>query len=953
MATAKKRELYGLLWNPVTAPLEVEFQMIKAGGQVTRKDGSIAGNGLLWHWQRAKKLIWPDFETHRWDELRTKCFLEYTYIGEMGCAAGGKSQSACCNFLIDWYLWPSCTTTLVSSTDIPSLELRVWGMMKGYHKMAKEMYPWLPGFLIEGRRMITVDARTECEEGRDFRNGIIAVPVKKGSAWVGLGPLVGIHNKRVRLLADECFPAGTPVDTFSGSKPIEQVQPHELVLTAAGWNPVRRVFYKYASTLVRVRFQDGRTIDCTPNHHFLTQKGWKKACELNEGCFILSAYETMQILRGGNRIQRPHALLPEMQAPHQDLHCLRQGVQTPKEVPVEISGNLRTVLQREIDALSSSRGKNQTPFESAKEILETSPRFSKGNGQEASRLSLDRGAAVGSFCNNEGERPSPLSAWRKWAWADQSREAVALVVPGICLELRGKDREMEWQRVSLNLQSRSGFSALQTGNRGRWIYPQQPDPQGERLQEGSFLGGAWVDCVEVLKCGDPWSGPGRGVQENMVYNLEVEGHPSYSVNGLIVHNCNLMPRVFLDSTSNLSKAPDFKLQGLGNPNETTNAHGALCEPSTDIGGWDGGIDQTPGTKTWKTRWPNGVCIQTPGTDSPNMDFPADQPPRYPFLVTRQQIENDAAIWGRDDWHFTMMVDGKMPRGQGSRRVITRPLCERGRALEQPIWRDSRRTRIGFLDAAYKGVGGDRCVFGELQFGHEAEPLPEPGKPIFLLTSHDIEAPGQRQIIALIDLLVIPISGEKGSEEPEDQIVKFVMPQCENRGIPPENFFFDAGMRTSLVTAFARLWSAQVESLDSMGRPDERRVSANIDVKCCDYYSNRVTQFWYDMRHCVEAQQFRGLTEDAMREGCIREFKQVKGNKIEVETKADMKVKSGRSPDLFDAICYGLHGALRRGFVITKIGMLRERMDPTPQRWKTNAQEQSHQLWHENDLEFAD
>lgn len=616
---AKKRALYGLLWNPLTAPLEVEFQMIRAGGQWTTKAGGTAGNGLLWHWQRAKKLLWPDFEEHRWDELRAKCFLDHTYIGEMGCAAGGKSQSACCNFLLWWYLYPQHTTVLVSSTDIPSLELRVWGMMKAYHRAAKDRWSWLPGYLIEGKRMITLDPRQDCEEGRDFRNGVIAIPCKKGSAYVGMGSYVGIHNKRVGLLGDEL---------------------------------------------------------------------------------------------------------------------------------------------------------------------------------------------------------------------------------------------------------------------------------------------------------------------------------------------NLMPRAFMDSTSNLSKAETFKLNGLGNPNETTNAHGALCEPAMEIGGWDGGIDQTPGTKTWKTRWPNGVCIQTPGTDSPNMDFPADQPPHYPFLVTREQIENDAQIWGRDDWHFTMMVDGKMPRGQGSRRVITRQMCLKGRALEEPIWRDSRRTRLGFLDAAYRGVGGDRCVFGELQFGFEAEPLPEPGKPIFVLANRDLGAPGQRQIIALIDLLVIPISGEKGADEPEDQIVRFVKDQCEKRGIPPENFCFDSAMRTSLVTAFARLWSAQVETIDSMGQPDDRQVSANIQVSCRDYYSKRVTQFWYDMRHAIEAQQVRGLNEDAIREGCIREFKLVKGNKIEIETKEDMKVKSGRSPDLFDSICFGLYLAQKRGFVITKIGAIRERMNPTPQKWKRDAVEKANKIWHNQDLEFA-
>lgn len=613
-----KRLLYDLHWPEAMDPLAIEMAMCKAGGTVTRKDGKIAGNGLFWHWQKAKGLIWPEFQQHRWDDLRTKCFLEHDYIGEMGCAAGGKSQSAACNFLLDWYLFPSHTTVLVSSTDIPSLELRVWGMIKAYHRTAKENYEWLPGYLIEGKRMIIVDPRDDCSEGRDFKNGIIAIPCKKGTAYVGMGSYVGIHNKRVGLLGDEL---------------------------------------------------------------------------------------------------------------------------------------------------------------------------------------------------------------------------------------------------------------------------------------------------------------------------------------------NLMPRAFLDSTSNLSKAPKFKLVGLGNPNESSNAHGLLCEPATELGGWESGIDQSPKTKTWRTRFPNGVCIQTPGNDSPNLDDPPGTPPRFPFLITREQIENDAKIWGRDDWHFAMMIDGRMPRGQGSRRVITRQLCERSHALDSPVWRDSRRMKIACLDAAFRGVGGDRCVFGELDFGYEAEPIPDLSKPIFPLANQEPNAPGLRQIIALIDLVIIQISSEKGSPEPEDQIVQFVKRECENRGIPPDNFYFDAAMRTSLVTAFARLWSAQVNSIDSMGKPSERQVSANIEVRCIDYYSNRVSQFWYDMRHCIEAGQFRGLTQEAMNEGCIREFMQVGQNKICVESKTDMKTKSGRSPDLFDTICYGLYGAQEKGFVISKIGAIREHLDSRPQLWKSNARIQAQKLWHASDLNY--
>src|SRR5262249_36139301 len=101
---------------------------------------------------------------------------------------------------------------------------------------------------------------------------------------------------------------------------------------------------------------------------------------------------------------------------------------------------------------------------------------------------------------------------------------------------------------------------------------------------------------------------------------------------LLADELHLMARAFLDSTSNLSKCPDFKMVGIGNPNETTNAHGVLCEPAPEIGGWESGIDQANKTNTWQTRFPNGICIQLPGSDSPNMDTPADKPVPYPYLM---------------------------------------------------------------------------------------------------------------------------------------------------------------------------------------------------------------------------------------------------------------------------------------------------------------------------------
>jgi hypothetical protein len=69
---------------------------------------------------------------------------------------------------------------------------------------------------------------------------------------------------------------------------------------------------------------------------------------------------------------------------------------------------------------------------------------------------------------------------------------------------------------------------------------------------------------------------------------------------------------------------------------------------------------------------------------------------------------------------------------------------------------------------------------------------------------------------------------------------------------------------------------------------------------------------------VEAGQVRGLPESVMEEFCMREWTKVKGDKIEVEKKEDMKERVGRSPDEADWCSICVEGARRRGFTISRL-----------------------------------
>ena len=391
---------------------------------------------------------------------------------------------------------------------------------------------------------------------------------------------------------------------------------------------------------------------------------------------------------------------------------------------------------------------------------------------------------------------------------------------------------------------------------------------------------------------------------------------------LLADEGQFMPRQFVDSISNLNKNKDFKCVMSGNPKDTTDGLGILCEPAAHLGGWDGGIDQTSKTKTWEIRFPQGICIQLPGSDSPNLDGKLGIP-----LITQEQIDADIRFYGKDSIQYTMMDEGRMPRGLGSRRVITRQLCLKHGAMEDPIWMNNTRTRIGCLDAAYRGVGGDRCVFMELQFGEDSQ-----GKTI----------------IALIDSMVIPIV-DAPKDTPEDQIALKVRNECERRGIPPEHMAFDSTGRGSLMSAFARLWSPNVVPVEFGGSATDRPVSNGIDMACKDYYSKFVSELWFSVRLVIESDQFRGMTDDVMMEGCAREWTKVGSNKTEVEPKDKMKLKTGRSPDLFDALACGMEMARRLGFKI-------EMAVNTPggdrnQKWKQELRDRARSLWSDHALSY--
>ncbi len=355
-----------------------------------------------------------------------------------------------------------------------------------------------------------------------------------------------------------------------------------------------------------------------------------------------------------------------------------------------------------------------------------------------------------------------------------------------------------------------------------------------------------------------------------------------------------MSPAMIDSIGNANSG-NYKGIFSGNPIGQLDPLDQLTEPEE---GWDSYPEPTK-TTTWKNRrFLNSKTICLFGLDSPNFDEPKNS---YKRLLNQDSIDRVVAGYGKDSHQYYSQALGVRKAGLDARRVLTRALCKQHHAFDDLVWRGDSTIKIAALDAAYSGSGGDRCIGGHIEFGTCVD-----GK-----------------IRILIHEPVMVAYSLRRPEPVEDQITWWVRDYCTMHGIAPQNFYYDSTGRGSLGPALARNWSAQIQPVEFGGVATSRPVSLELKIRdpktgqvrlktCREHYSKFVTELWLSVRSSIESDQLRGLTDVLCTEGCSREWKETDGNKIEVETKNEMKERCGYSPDYFDWLATAIEGARRRG-----------------------------------------
>lgn len=154
------------------------------------------GNGAFYHRRERIKLIWPEYEIHRWFERRLIADSNVNWLTWIGPASSGKSADAAIFALEYWMQAPHETAVIVCSTTMKMLRKRIWAEIVRWHQKLdpRELGP--VGDLMDSVTTIRWQAG-------DDRHAIFGLAVEEGNIEEVINNLVGIKAKRVRLYIDE------------------------------------------------------------------------------------------------------------------------------------------------------------------------------------------------------------------------------------------------------------------------------------------------------------------------------------------------------------------------------------------------------------------------------------------------------------------------------------------------------------------------------------------------------------------------------------------------------------------------------------------------------------------------------------------------------------------------------------------------------------------------------
>ena len=334
------------------------------------------------------------------------------------------------------------------------------------------------------------------------------------------------------IVLDECFAPDTKIQVWRNSSLlnvyIKDCQIGDKVLNCTGIDTILSIKQKKIPYAIKIKY-NGAEIVSSPKHPYFTNRGWVPAKNIRRGDVIISTDQAMRILRGEfsntQEIPTKYKVLRDILFSEMENEATGTFIQSSQ--PIRSSKTWEVKIGLAKNGCREIAGGTDTEFKPNEQFRNTKE----------------------SFSNIKGDGTPTFNSWGEWSGDDITTAInegciVRKLDSGICHIYGQATKEL-----SNKLQSRFSEQGINDSNRSGWS--DTPQPKGTGQKEGRYVNEFRVESFEVLEQADSRLDKYRDATGSLYfYDLEIKRHPSFTINGGLVHNSSILKN-FEGATKNL------------------------------------------------------------------------------------------------------------------------------------------------------------------------------------------------------------------------------------------------------------------------------------------------------------------------------------------------------------------------------------------------------------------
>lgn len=319
--------------------------------------------------------------------------------------------------------------------------------------------------------------------------------------------------------------------------------------------------------------------------------------------------------------------------------------------------------------------------------------------------------------------------------------------------------------------------------------------------------------------------------------------------------------------ANLASNPHFQMVGIGNPNSYFDPFGVFSEPEA---GWN---SLTELDYEWKTK--KGYCIRFDAEKSPNILAGRTI---YDYMMTQERLDDFQKRLGVKTLRYYRMVKGFWCPTGSEESIFSEADILSYEANSPAIWREPPILVAGF-DPSFTN-GGDRSILYFAKLGYNTEGL---------------------KVLEFLDFVELQEDATNKRASRTEQIVDQLVAECRKRNLQLKHLAIDGtGAGKPFCDMVRARWGSDFLEVNFSGSASEMPASGTDSRPSKDVYLNRVSEIWFVGREYMQSSQIKGISPPLARELCSRTYQTKARGRIQVESKVDMKRRTGKSPDIADA-----------------------------------------------------